>query len=332
MKKTIRDISLLNLRPVALVDVWTEDFGYDHSHDKECVEKMVQHVPFDQNPETLAAFDRWQKTGDVESWYCTCCGHSLIYNCIVEEISTGAFYSVGRDCMESITCLKAHDARFSMLIENAAKRQAASRLALKNRKAGDVREARYFEDRPDIAEAISYARDFDTTHPLWHKVSWNITTLIDLRGTIRRKGQLSEKQADLAVRIYGEAVQKLANAADEIAAKEAAIIAGVRAPEGRQSVTGIILSIKFVDNDFGGSFKGLFDLGNGTRIYGTIPNSLLEAAQFVDGKGWVSSGVKSGDKVSFTATFEISEKDPLFSFYKRPSKWVTTPQEEAVAA
>ena len=332
MKKTIRDISLLNLRPVALVDVWTEDFGFDHDNDTECVEKMVQHVPFDQNPETLAAFDRWQKTGDVDSWYCTCCGHNLIYNCVVEDTETGGFYSVGRDCMESITCLKAHDARFSMLIEYAAKRQAASRLALKNRRAGDVREAKYSEENPAVAAAIQYAINFDEKHLLWNKVSWNITTIKDLRGTIRKNGVLSEKQLALILRIHGEAVTKLQNAADELANKEAAISAGVRAPQGKQSVTGTLVSIKWVTSDFGGSHKGVIDLGNGTKVWGTIPESQIATSEFVVGKGWITTGIQAGDKVSFTATFEISEKDPLFSFYKRPSKWVTTPQEEAVAA
>jgi hypothetical protein len=323
MKKTIRDLSLAILRPVAMVDVWTEDFGYDHAHDKECIEKIVQHGPFDQEPETLEAFARWQKVGSEDSFYCACCGHGLIYNCIVEDTTTGEFHSIGRDCMDSIVSLKAHDARFSMLIENASKRQAANRLAVANRRAGDLREAKFYEANPSVQVAVEYARNFDQKHLLWNKVSWNISTIIDLRGTIRKKGALSEKQLALILRIHTEAVEKLQNAADELANKEASLAAGVRAPEGKQSVTGTLVSIKYVTNDFGGSHKGVIDLGNGTKVWGTIPESQIATSEFIVGKGWVTTGIQSGDKVSFTATFEASGNDPLFGFYKRPSKWVT---------
>ena len=39
-----------------------------------------------------------------------------------------------------------------------------------------------------------------------------------------------------------------------------------------------------------------------------------------------------GAKVTFTADFQVSNTDPLFSFYKRPTKWVETMAEEEIAA
>ena len=39
------------------------------------------------------------------------------------------------------------------------------------------------------------------------------------------------------------------------------------------------------------------------------------------GFGQPDCTLKKGDKVSFTATFEQSNNDKLFGFWKRPTKW-----------
>jgi hypothetical protein len=79
---------------------------------------------------------------------------------------------------------------------------------------------------------------------------------------------------------------------------------------GRQTITGIVTSLKQVPNNFGrGKWdteitKMVVDLGNGVRVYGTKPEN---------------TAVNKNDSVTFTATFEASTKDPLFGFFKRPS-------------
>lgn len=84
-------------------------------------------------------------------------------------------------------------------------------------------------------------------------------------------------------------------------------------PEGRQVVTGKIVSHKLVDNHFsyhgGVTVKILVEDPRGFRIYGTAPAALLDARDIDELKG---------TEVEFTATLEGKEKG--FGFFKRPTK------------
>ncbi len=77
-------------------------------------------------------------------------------------------------------------------------------------------------------------------------------------------------------------------------------------PSGRVEITGIILSTKWVENNFGGAYKMVVKDDRGFRVYGTIPSSLGSSDK--------------GDRVTFTATCEPSADDKLFGFYSRPTK------------
>jgi hypothetical protein len=84
-------------------------------------------------------------------------------------------------------------------------------------------------------------------------------------------------------------------------------------PEGRQTVTGKIISYKLVDNHFsyhgGTTVKILVEDPRGFRIYGTAPAALLNDRDADELKG---------TEVEFTATLE--GKETGFGFFKRPAK------------
>ena len=82
-------------------------------------------------------------------------------------------------------------------------------------------------------------------------------------------------------------------------------------PQGRVAVTGTVKSVKYVDSDFGGSWKGLVELESGLRIYGTIPTNILE--QYTPEE-------LAGVVITFSATLEQSRNDAAFGFWKRPTK------------
>lgn len=90
---------------------------------------------------------------------------------------------------------------------------------------------------------------------------------------------------------------------------------GVEAPEGRQTISGEILSIKEKCGQFGYSLKTLIKLPNGTKVYGSLP------------KG--AENMQRGDTIHFTATFSKSDDDPTFGFFKRPSNFGPGTIEEA---
>jgi hypothetical protein len=110
-----------------------------------------------------------------------------------------------------------------------------------------------------------------------------------------------------------EVVQK----ATDILAKRTAeqkASANLPVPEGRTTVTCTVTNLKSCsfrfhagDSGVSTSVKMTAVLGNGVRVWGTVPAS-------------IEQDVKQGDTVTFTATF--TRKDAKFVTFSRPSKAV----------
>ena len=301
----IRDFPAADLNPVAMIVVYEDGAGGPAGALDEGTEMRVE---FDvRDPE---AWQRYEDAGEPNSspGKCQCCGHALIYSCVVEHTPTGVFYHIGRDCFANVECLKSHTTWVSMTGDRLVTRVAAGRKAAKERKAGDVREAKFFAEFADMLPVFEFAKNppMQQGHPTYHKISWAVATLNEMRSTVRRFGKLSDKQFALARKLHAESLDKIED--DRVRAEQvaAAVEAGFRAPVGRVAVEGTVVSTKWVESDFGGATKCLVDFGNGTRAWGTLPSS-------------VETG--KGDRVRFRASFELSDKDPLFSFYKRPTNW-----------
>ena len=305
----IREIPTENLKLIAIA--WVDVDG-----DDDCgFSAICRH---DAYPGSEVEYRKWCEVQSVDTdWSCSICGHSLKYNCVVQDTSTELFYDIGRDCCQNLQVLQSSLGWLDTKQANAAKCVAAGKKAAKARTAGDVREAEFAIAQPEIAAAFTYAKSFPNNHALWHKVAWAITTLRDLRSKVRQYGSLSEKQEAFALGLHKQAVETIDASVNEVAIREAAIAAGVRAPEGRQTVKGTIKSIKWVDSDFGGAYKTLVELENGTRVYGTLPSNQISES-YETSQGWIAFAAEKDDKVEITATFEVSQKDILFGFFKRP--------------
>lgn len=128
----------------------------------------------------------------------------------------------------------------------------------------------------------------------------------DMVNRALRYGTLSPKQAELA--------KKLAR---EEAAPRAPELPAMDVPEGRQELTGTLVSVQWREGYYGGALKGLLVVereGYQFKVWGTIPGS---------------ADPKRGDRVTFTATVERSQDDPAFGFWKRPTKFQVVDAEEA---
>jgi len=303
--KHIRAFPTENLKLVSFACV-VEEEGVISGH----VERRQEDDIYDEE-----AYGRFLACG-VDTTVCAVCGHSLLYFCIVEHVPTGVFYSVGRDCFANIECLQKYNAKISLAYSNPSKQIAAGKKAAKEKKAGDVREEAFFTLHPEFASAYEWAAGLDLTQftgSLSHRLAWPVATIKEMRSKVRQYGSLSELQIALAVRVHSESLANIESSLESEANTKAAIASGLRGPEGKQTVSGKVLSTKQVESDFGVSTKVLVELANGTKVYGTLPSA--------------ASGNK-GIPVRFTATFEVSTKDPLFSFFKRPSQWVESPVGE----
>ena len=63
------------------------------------------------------------------------------------------------------------------------------------------------------------------------------------------------------------------------------------------------------------------EMDGGQRVYGTVPAAILDALTggVISGGGRRAGRAVEG-RVEFTATVEVSDNDPAFGFYSRPSK------------
>ena len=116
---------------------------------------------------------------------------------------------------------------------------------------------------------------------------------VSLRASLATKGTLTEKQVAAALRVAAEVTEREEKATPVV--------------EGRGVIAGIVRSVKTVDTDFGTTFKMIVEDDRGFRLYGTVPNAILD-------------DVEAGSRVEFTARAEASNNDPAFGFYSRPSK------------
>ncbi len=87
-------------------------------------------------------------------------------------------------------------------------------------------------------------------------------------------------------------------------------------PEGRQVITGTVISTKYQESEFGETFKMLLKDDRGFKIFVTVPVAI--------------DGLQRGDRVSLTATLKRSNDSSKFGFGSRPSKASTLEVEVAV--
>ena len=131
----------------------------------------------------------------------------------------------------------------------------------------------------------------------WAKTGVNKTAK-DIADKIRQYGNPSDAQVAFLVGLHAKD-----------SAYRATLTGGLVA--GKQALAGVVVSTKQqIDAFHTGAFakyitKALVQLTNGCKVWGTAPE-----------------GTIAGASVTFTATVELSGKDPAFGFYKRPTKWV----------
>ena len=87
--------------------------------------------------------------------------------------------------------------------------------------------------------------------------------------------------------------------------------------EGRYEIEGEILTVKHYEGQFGTVTKILVKKDDGGKVFGSVPSKLYDLVAEVATDE--DRGLK-GRRVAFTAAITPSDDDPLFGFYKRPTK------------
>ena len=131
-------------------------------------------------------------------------------------------------------------------------------------------------------------------------------------------GKLSWKQCEAVLKCIDGQVERQA----KWDAKQKAEHAAAESIEnGKQQITGEILSIKTTQGFYGLEIKMIVKDDRGFKVWGTVPSKLISEANEArerDGKHYLQW--LKGKRVSFSANLEASEDDIKFGFYKRPTK------------
>lgn len=124
--------------------------------------------------------------------------------------------------------------------------------------------------------------------------------IADMLNKLAKYFSLSRRQISFARKLVREADERAATKAE----RDAKIADAADWEDGRFEIEGEILSVKWKESHFGGSYKMLVELLDGRRCWGSVPSKL---------------DADRGDVVKFKATFSKSDDDSKFAFFKRPT-------------
>jgi len=132
------------------------------------------------------------------------------------------------------------------------------------------------------------------------KFQYEERTIVDMIGKFVQYGNLTDKQFDFIGSLLNKINHREEIARQRSAEKEAA----APCPSGRLVIEGVIVSVKETDTPYGWVTKILVKHDSGFTVYGSRPSA---------------SNAGRGERVKFTATVKISDTDPKFGFFSRPT-------------
>lgn len=252
---------------------------------------------------------------------CHCCGAHCIYTTLFYHEKTNSYVRLGSICAGK---LDMGDAKAFRAIQKAVKEAREAQKG--KRKAEQV-----LCDNPGLSLAwkIYVAVDDETLKSLGcmtyvtrcDEPHWDMTrecvTVKDIVHSLVKWGSLTFKQEHFLKsqleRITNREKLEAQRAAEKATAKDAVA--------GRVTVKATVVSIKEHSSDYGVSLKMTVKTDDGWMAWGSVPSNLElfdhPTEKTLSGDA-VQRVLKRGDQIELTATFTVSDRDPKFSFFKRP--------------
>lgn len=265
------------------------------------------------NPEVVLAFDadgdEWERPtpDEIDSILrrmapeakargmnrCTICGNHLRY--VVACDSEYGMFLVGEDCAESLQIASRLGTRISDLRAKAGERRESLKA--------EALRADILEHDPELADALTLRERSDFLEDLYRKLG-------------RRPH--SDKQREAAIRT----AKGIRRRDEQQAAWDA--MSHIPVPEGKQTVTGTVVSVRHEESNFGYRPKVVTKMlvvdDRGFKVWVTCPAGLRNEIPDHPGEVTVGSHDIAGSRVSFDATLQRSDRDERFGFGSRPSK------------
>lgn len=221
-----------------------------------------------------------------ESGQCDHCGAHIRYVVVMKHNPTDSFIAIGETCYQER--FEGFDSKVAKDVDRLRKRAAAVRVLAKVRKATEE----WLDADPDNLKAVEYAEA---------NVEGNYF-YADLLRKLKQYGPWSVGQRDAVLKGIARDAERAAREAE----RETEV--KVPCPTGKITVTGEIVKLDTTDGYMPGDIRYVMTVKDDTGflVWGTRPSAL--------------SRVEKGDRVTFTASVEQSDRDECFGFFKRPSK------------
>lgn len=248
--------------------------------------------------EYVRVCEGWQRHGEAlfgKDWRamscrCTHCGNGTVrYVAAVRYRPTGEITCFGSSCIERLRFEDKHQFQLKHIRSHAANMaRAAERAAAL---------AAYLDAHPEIVALQAAVADDEGPHARNGFIK-------DVLGRLGRDGQITERQREAILKSAAKDLEYKARREREAAEPKA------EAPEGRVTVTGTVVGLKWKENGWGGALKMTVKLDDNARVWSTAPTAYDSKGEAID--------FERGDRITFTATFERAKDDPSFAFGKRP--------------
>lgn len=227
----------------------------------------------------------WHFGENASAGDCFHCGARLRYVAVLKHAPTHTLVKVGEDCLSNRFALASADFhRLRKAAElNRAKRSRASRRAA------------WLAVDEDREIALRYAEHAVSNgdygwEGLFHRL-------------VHTYNRADYMPSDKLVRFVMRSMAR-----DERIAAEREAQRAVSTPvvEGKGVIVGTVVSTKWHENDYGGRAVMTVRDDRGFTVWGSVPRAI--------------DNVERGNRVTFSATVERSDRDETFGFFKRPSK------------
>jgi hypothetical protein len=228
---------------------------------------------------------------------CDHCGARLRYVAVLKHLPTHTLIKVGETCLDN---------RFALATPEFHRLRTAAKLNRERRVMREVREAFAADHRDVIDWLVAKSVEADARfgyvpdhYDLRQQDYGWLSFPLSLYATLMRKGTLSDAQVNAArSSATREHIREVKRAE---ALKDASPV-----PSGRERVTGVITKLDI--SSYGPHAREVMTVcdDRGFKVWGTQPRALYDA--------------KVGDRVTFEAALEPSDRDQYFGFFKRPTR------------
>ena len=228
---------------------------------------------------------------------CMVCGNvNALYTVLFYHSKTNTYVRMGTDCAEKLDMSVGQDMNaFRSRVARGLEAERGKRKAMEFLSDNGMIRAWEIYDSPDT-----------------DREDWAGRTLCDIVGKLVKWGSISEKQQGFLRSLITKydsreqiAREREQAQAEREAARQAEHEAAAPCPSGRITVTGVVLTVKERDTQFGCVLKMLVQATDGYKVWGTVPRVI---------------DPDRGDTVEFVATVTPSKDDTKFGFASRPSK------------